>query len=264
LDAFGDVDVPVLQKGIERVFDRSKKIRPGFSPSWVSPHPPLGAKNVISYEIDRSTVTLLTVSGQIESTYHVRPIEYELPMDQVRLIHLAREHLTDHYPRNIQIDNPQQAREYISRLADRLIYQLAKKHGISLGANRTEEMHNVKKLAEILAKYTAGFGVVEFFLKDPYIQDIYIDASPSENRVYIKIGGLNEPSLSEKCITNVSVGEDDAEGLLSRFRYESGRPFSEAMPVLETDLLAYKTRVTAIGKPLSPDGIAIAFRRHST
>ena len=35
------------------------------------------------------------------------------------------------------------------------------------------------------------------------------------------------------------------------------------MPVLETDLSAYKARATAIGKPLSPEGIAIALRRHS-
>jgi type IV secretory pathway ATPase VirB11/archaellum biosynthesis ATPase len=172
--------------------------------------------------------------------------------------------MVDSYPRNIEIDNPQQVREYVSRMGNRLLYQLAKKHGIRLGTNRTQEMANVKKLSDVLAKYTAGFGVVEFFLNDPHVQDIYIDASPSDNRVYIKLGGINEPRLSEKCITNVSVGADDAEGLLSRFRYESGRPFSEAMPVLEMDLSAYKTRVTAIGKPLSPDGIAIAFRRHST
>ena len=100
-------------------------------------------------------------------------------------------------------------------------------------------------------------------MKDNYVQDVYIDASPSDNKVYLKLGGLNEPKLSEKCTTNVSVGTRDAESLLSRFRYESGRPFSEAMPVLETDLSSYGARATAIGKPLSPDGIAIALRRHS-
>ncbi|MEE9150272.1 MAG: type II/IV secretion system ATPase subunit [Thermoplasmata archaeon] len=264
LNELGEIDIAVLKRGMERVINRSKKIRPGFSSSWVSPNPPEGAKAVTSYDIDGSKVTLFQLPDEVESSYHIKPIEYDLPLEQVRLIHLARTHLTDRYPRNIQIDNPQQAREYISKLGNRLIYQLAKKHGIKLGMNRTEEMQNVKKLSEVLAKYTAGFGVVEFFLKDPYIQDIYIDASPSENRVYIKLGGLNQPLLSEKCVTNVSVGTEDAESLLSRFRYESGRPFSEAMPVLETDLSAYKTRATAIGKPLSPEGIAIALRRHSS
>ncbi len=262
--ALNDIDIAVLRRGMKRVFDRSKKIRPGFSSSWVSPHPPEGAKAVTSYDIDGSKVTLLQLAEEVDSSYHVKPIEYELPLGQVKLIHLARKQLTDRYPKNIQIDNPQQAREYISKLGNRLIYQLAKKHGIRLGTNRTEEMQNVRKLSDVLAKYTAGFGVVEFFLKDPYVQDIYIDASPSENRVYIKLGGLNEPQLSEKCVSNISVGADDAESLLSRFRYESGRPFSEAMPVLETDLSAYKARATAIGKPLSPEGIAIALRRHSS
>lgn len=264
INELDEVDIGVLTRGMKRVFNRSKKIRPGFSSSWVSPHPPEGAKAISSYEIDGSIVTLFQLPEEVESSYHVKPIEYDLPLGQIKLIHLARSQLTDRYPKNIKIDNPEQAREYISKLGNRLIYQLAKKNGIRLGTNRTEEMKSVKKLSEVLAKYTAGFGVVEFFLKDPHVQDIYIDASPSDNRVYIKLGGLNEPLLSEKCVTNVSVGEEDAESLLSRFRYESGRPFSEAMPVLETDLSAYKARATAIGKPLSPEGIAIALRRHSS
>jgi type IV secretory pathway ATPase VirB11/archaellum biosynthesis ATPase len=264
LEAFDKVDTQVLGKGIKRVFDRNKKIRPGFSSSWVSPHPPVGAKPQVDYTIDGSKITLFHLPDDVESSYHVRPMEYELPMGHIKLIDLARAQLADRYPKNIKIDNPQQAREYISNLGTRLIYQLARKHGIEIGTDRVSEMQTVKKLSEVLAKYTAGFGVVEFFLKDRYIQDIYIDASSSENRVYLKLGGLNEPLLSEKCVTNVSVGADDAESLLSRFRYESGRPFSEAMPVLETDLSAFKTRATAIGKPLSPDGIAIALRRHST
>lgn len=264
LSSLNEVDVPVFIKGMERVLDRNKRIRPGFSSSWVSPHPPDGAKAITDYEIDKSKVTLLQLPDNIESGYHVRPLEYDLPLDQVKLIHLARGRLTDHFPKNIKLDNPQQAREYILKSGNRLIYQLAKKYGITLGANRTEEMQNVKKLSEVLAKYTAGLGVVEFFLKDPHVQDIYIDASPSDNRVYINLGSLSQAELSEKCISNVSIGENDAESMLSRFRYESGRPFSEAMPVLETDLSAYKARVTAIGKPLSPNGIAIALRRHSS
>jgi type IV secretory pathway ATPase VirB11/archaellum biosynthesis ATPase len=264
LKALSDVDVKVLNKGMNRILKRSKKIRPGFSSSWVSPHPNDGAKMIKSYEVDQSAIGLYQLQDDIESMYHVIPTEYGLPMEHVKLIHLARKRLSDKYPKNIQIDNPQQAREYVVKLGNRIIYQIAKKQGISLGANRNEEMQNLKKLSEILAKYTAGMGIVEFFLNDQFIQDIYIDASPSENPVYVKMGGLNNPEISEKCVTNVSVGDADSESLLSRFRYESGRPFSEAMPVLETDLAEYNARATAIGKPLSPDGIAIAIRRHST
>ena len=261
--ALEDVDSTLIKKAMRRIFSQSKKIRPGFSSSWVAPHPPEGAKAVAKYIIDGSSVTLFFVPEELETLYHVKPIEYDIPMSHVKLIHLARSHLTDRFPKNIQIDNPEQAREYISNMGNRLIYQLAKKHAIVLGRHRSEEIATVKKLSNILAKYTAGFGIVEFFLKDNYVQDVYIDASPSENKVYIKLGGLNEPKLSEKCTTNVSVGTKDTESLLSRFRYESGRPFSEAMPVLETDLSSYGARATAIGKPLSPDGIAIALRRHS-
>jgi type IV secretory pathway ATPase VirB11/archaellum biosynthesis ATPase len=70
--------------------------------------------------------------------------------------------------------------------------------------------------------------------------------------------------MGTKLATNIRLGEDAAESLLSKFRLESGRPFSESMPVLEHNLPSFGTRVTAVGPPLSPNGIAIALRRHST
>lgn len=258
------IDIQNVKRGIERILDKNREIRPGFSYSWVNPLPPEGAKRIESYDINGSMVTLYHLPEETESYYYIYPNEYYLPIEHMKLIHLARENLMEHYPRNIQLEKPQQARAYVSKLGNKLIYSLAKRHEIDIGYNRNEEMLNVKKLSEILAKYTAGMGIVEIFLKDPYVQDIYIDASSVENRIYITLGGLHHPLLTEKCLSNISVGSEDTESLLSRFRYESGRPFSEAMPVLETDLSAYNTRATAIGKPLSPEGIAIALRRHST
>ena len=70
--------------------------------------------------------------------------------------------------------------------------------------------------------------------------------------------------MSGKCISNVILSKTDAESLLSRFRYESGRPFSEATPLLECSIGLHNTRVSVIGKPLSPTGTAFALRRHST
>jgi type IV secretory pathway ATPase VirB11/archaellum biosynthesis ATPase len=49
--------------------------------------------------------------------------------------------------------------------------------------------------------------------------------------------------------------------MISRLRAISGRPFSEASPVLDMDLGEFHTRVSVIGNPLSR-GLAYAFRRH--
>ncbi len=264
LEVKKDIQVPAVKRGIGRIFKKHHKIRPGFSYTWVTPYPPDDAKLVLEDQVDGSKIGLYQIPGKTESLYHIFPSEYSIPLDHMKLIYLTKQQLIEHYPKTVKLDKPEQAREYVLTVGNRLIYQLAKRHDIKLGETREEEMENVKKLSEILAKYTAGYGISEFFLKHQIVQDIYIDSPASENLVYITIGGVADPRLHQKCVTNISLGDEDTESMLSRFRYESGRPFSEAMPVLETDLSNFATRVTAIGKPLSPEGIAIALRRHST
>ncbi len=253
-----------LKRGIGRIFDRNHRIRPGFSYSWVVPNPPDDAEKIIEYKVAESTVTLYEVPNTTETLYHLTPFEYELPIEHQALIDAAKAELTEHYPKTLQFSRPDQARSYVVRQGIKTITQLAIKRGIRLGATRSMELDYIKRLADVLAKYTAGFGISETFLKDPYIQDIYIDAPASETPVYCTVGGIGDPRVHNKCITNVILGAGDAESLLSRFRYESGRPFSEAMPYLECDLSQFSTRVTVIGKPVSPDGIAIALRRRSS
>ncbi|MEW5761229.1 MAG: type II/IV secretion system ATPase subunit, partial [Candidatus Thermoplasmatota archaeon] len=253
-----------LKRGISRILDKNQRIRPGFSYSWVVPTPPEDAEKLMDYAVGDSKVTLYRLPNETETLYHLTPFEYKLPIEQMAIIDLAKNDLLEHHPRAIQFSRPEQARNYVLKQGIKLISELAGKYGVKVGETRAAEIAYINKLAEILARYTAGFGISEIFLLDPYIQDIYIDAPASENYVYVTIGGLADPRIYGKCITNVCLGGGDAESLLSRFRYESGRPFSEARPYLECDLDAYNVRVTVIGRPLSPDGIAIALRRHST
>jgi type IV secretory pathway ATPase VirB11/archaellum biosynthesis ATPase len=64
------------------------------------------------------------------------------------------------------------------------------------------------------------------------------------------------------CQTNVVFTDEEAKGIISRFRAQSGRPFDEAHPVLDLELEEMETRVAVIGPPLSPDGTAFALRLH--
>ena len=106
-------------------------------------------------------------------------------------------------------------------------------------------------------------GIIEIILGDPNIHDIYIDAPAPDNLVYVILGKIGRSQFPEKCRTNIILSSNDVESMLSRFRYDSGRPFSEAMPVLECDLHAYDTRVTVVGRPMSPQGTAFALRKHA-
>ena len=135
--------------------------------------------------------------------------------------------------------------------------------------SREARKERIILLSRILARYTTGLGLIEYLLLDDNIEDIYIDAPASVNPIHLTFSTRHLPAeisgeVHDKCLTNIILGEGDADSLLSRFRYESGRPFSEANPVLESDLLEFRTRVTVIGSPLSPGGVAMALRRHGS
>ena len=253
-----------LRKALARVLERSQRIRPGFSQSWVTPSPPDDVERILEYMVGDSRVVLYRLPNDTELLYHLVPFEYSLPAGHIRLIDQARQNMMETVPQLRQFHRPEQARSFVSREGARIISRLAQEKGIQLGATRAAQLSYSRKLAEVLARYTAGLGITENFLLDSYVQDVYMDAPAHQNPVYVTIGGLADPRARGRCRTNVCLGAGDAESLLSRFRFESGRPFSEARPYLETDLSGYSTRVTVIGKPLSPEGVAIALRRHST
>jgi type IV secretory pathway ATPase VirB11/archaellum biosynthesis ATPase len=140
---------------------------------------------------------------------------------------------------------------------------MSRKYGVALGDSRMDEVNSIKFLSEVLARYTAGMGLLEPLLKEDFIQDLYIDSPVGDNPLYVTTSKIDE-RLTSTCITNIILGHEDSEGLLSRFRYVSGRPFSESMPLLECDMPDFSSRVTVIGPPLAPDGVAFALRRHST
>jgi type IV secretory pathway ATPase VirB11/archaellum biosynthesis ATPase len=237
--------------------------RPRFSSSWVIPYPPPDAELVRTYPVDGSEVRLYRLPGGTESLYFVAPGEYALPTPHVRLVRLAREELARATPSHLRLDRPEDVRNHVTKFAERVLPRLAASHGIALGRDRAEAVATVRRLAVVLATYTAGLGVVEIPLRDPNVQDVYLDAPAGATPLHVTTAELGG-GLHARCVTNVFLTPTDAEALLARFRLESGRPFSEAMPVLETNLEGFRVRATAVGPPLSPDGLAVALRRHST
>jgi flagellar protein FlaI len=250
-----------LMRGILRMLARHRQIRPGFAYSWVCPEPPAGGERVLDYRVGDAVVTIYHLPDDVEGRYHLAPFEYGLSAQHVELLDLAKEELLLQSPP--QFAKMAHARNYVERKGLEILTRIGNERGVSFGEGRMAETVAIERLTDILARYTTGFGISELFLQDPNIQDIYVDAPAHRNPVYVTLDHP-EGKVKEKCVTNVRLGGEDVESLLSRFRYESGRPFSEARPHLEHDLDHYNTRVTVIGKPLSPEGLAIALRRHST
>ncbi len=251
-----------VHHGINRIFQRERNLRPGFSYTWVNTSVPRDAVKVIEYHVGGTKVSLYRQPNATEDLYHILPPEYGMDNNMAKLVYLVKGALSDESPRGMDLTRPEQVSDYVTSRGKDLLYRTAKRMEMELGKDRNEEIRRLDDLSQMLRKYTAGYGILETFLRDPLVEDIYVDAPAEYNNVYIELGGISE--IREKCRTNVFLSERDMESILSRFRSESGKPFSEAFPVLEIDLNEYDTRVTVIGPPLSPDGKAFALRRRNT
>lgn len=228
----------------EKIF--SPKIRPSFLRSKIELKPPGEAELVDAYENDGAKTRIYHSPKKLEHLYFLIPPEYELPPKQVNVLQKVREKLLKEHG-NL---DPTLARKEIEKRSRRLIMDTALEDETRL------DEEEIEKLAKSLAKFTAGLGIIETLLADPKIQDIYIDAPVGENPVHIYHQDF------EECLTNVFLTPEDAQVLTSRFRAISGRPFSEANPTLDLNL--ENVRVAAIQKPLSPEGLAFAIRRHKS
>lgn len=264
MQSLSKVPIEEAAQASSRVLSRGALTRPGFSGCWVIHDPPEDGELLAEYPLGTSRVQIYHVPNEIDILYHLDIADYRLSVPHVQLIELAREELFQWYPKHVQLVRLLQTRQYVQELAEKLLYRFAKERGISLGQSSASSMPRLKSLAEILTRHVAGLGVLEILLDDPHVQDVYVDAPASENKVHLRIAGYRDERIGDKCLTNIILTEQEAEAILARLRIESGRPFSEAHPVMETDLREYNTRATVIGPPLSPDGLAIALRRHAT
>ncbi len=221
-------------------------VRPCFLSSRLKLEPPQGCELIDSYQVDETDLKVYRLSDQLQNLYFLSPPEYKLSHEEVLLLQTARQLIIESMP---DLDpHPLRAREQIGRLGE----DIMARHAIDQRLQISKQ--DVRRLASYLARFTAGLGLLESLLADPKVQDVYVDAPVGRTPVHIIHRDHDE------CITNIFLTPDDAESLISRFRAVSGRPFSEADPVLDLNL--GEVRVAAIGKPLSSDGLAFALRRH--
>ncbi|MEE9474041.1 MAG: type II/IV secretion system ATPase subunit [Candidatus Hydrothermarchaeaceae archaeon] len=251
LSIFNIEDLPEDGRAVYRRF-LSPSIRPYFSTSRLLLEPPSGSTIVSKYNVGDTVVRIYLLPGKPERMYFVSPPEYSLSAEKFEIVNNARQEMIRHNPESLDFADPGKAREYFKRFARRAVGRAA------VNMEKDISRGDIEELAEILAKYTAGTGILEVLLSDPHVQDVYINAPASENPISII------HSVEEGCLTNIYLTEDDTESLVSRFRARSGRAFSESHPSLDLELQEFGTRVTTIGRPLSPDGVAFALRRQKS
>ena len=202
------------------------------------------------YQVKESSVQILSDPNKVEKLYFINPPEYSLAPDQYFVLSKTREIVASYKPGRTSLSTVAASRKYFERLYESTIKEVATYNRISLSPE------DMSSLAKVVARYTVGYGVLEVLLNDRKITDVYIDSPIGSRPIYIVHSDYGQ------CQTNVTFTENEANGLISKLRAMSSRPFDEAHPVLDYDLPDLETRVAVIGPPLSPSSSAFAFRLH--
>jgi type IV secretory pathway ATPase VirB11/archaellum biosynthesis ATPase len=219
-----------------------------YSYSMIDPSIPAGSMMMDDTSRNGTRVRIFS-SGEGEITYHIIPHEFLLPKEERTAVVRAIEKVRMTPPPKI-ISEPKEMRAFVR--------QTAVGHLTSSGMKE-----RAQQLSDIVVRYTVGLGILEHLLADDRVEDVYLDAPCSENRWHVAINGVSGAKQMLRASTNISSMEQEAIGLVSRLKQHSLRPFSEAIPVLETDVPGFDARATVMGPPMSPHGLALAFRRHS-
>jgi len=197
-------------------------------------------------------VTILKRKEDSKLYYHILPPEYLLPEEHHLILNQARNVLAEHKPKAEEFIDPERTRRVFFDIAKNLLLELSNNQGIPL------DFKTLTILSNILVRHTIGFGLIEILLLDEKIQDIVLNAPLPQNPIFIKHEEYGE------CVTNIIPSFEDAESWATKLRLLSGRPLDEANPILDTEIAFenMKARVAAVKEPLSPKGVAYAFRRH--
>jgi len=225
-------------------------IRPNFIYTRYISLPPANSELVERYKVGNTDIEIYSIPGKVRKLYQIVPPEFRLNEFEYTMLDTARRYLGRHEPRESDLEQPERIRENLFRIGLDMLRDLAADHDIN--------EHRLEELASILARYTAGLGILDLILQDENIQDIEINSPIGSAPIFIFHG------IYQECETNIVPSREDAESWATRFRLRSGRPLDEANPVLDTeiDVPGGRARVAAITRTLSPDGLGFAFRRH--
>lgn len=230
----------------------SANIRPNFIYTTLQKRYPIEAKELDSYSLKDANITIFELDREANNLYHITPVEFNLSEDKYNILNLAKEVISEHRPESNDFIDPKKLREVFFNISKDLIEEIAEFKNVKLKAKEVDE------LANILIRYTVGFGLIETLLEDEKVQDISINAPANKTPIFLTHSDF------EDCKTNIIPEEDEVQGWASRLRMISGKPLDASNPILDTEVETpdARARVSVIGKPLNPYGLGFSFRRH--
>ncbi|MFH1181374.1 MAG: type II/IV secretion system ATPase subunit [Candidatus Woesearchaeota archaeon] len=213
---------------------------------------PEGAEEIDAYKVEDNDIAIFRLPESIRPLYHVIPPEFNLSEDKYELLDVARKIISEHKPERSEFTDPERMRNVFFNIGTDLIEDLATTKGIKL------RQKDIEKLANILVRYTVGFGLIEILLQDTRVQDVVINSPAGRSPMFIVHQDYDD------CSTNIIPTISEGESWATKLRFMSGRPLDEANPIMDTELLlpGARARVAVVTRPLNPTGLSFSFRRH--
>ncbi len=230
------------------------RTKPSYTDCWI-----LDIRDVeviTSYRTDSALVTIGTASNG-ESIYCVTPKEYAYPDALNSQVLGLIEGVRDRYRK----DGGSIDRDSIMGMTRSMIVDRWDEFISTTDVEDTDSL--IRDVCTIVHRHSVGMGIFEVLLSDPHIEDVYLDAPCSHNRIHVTVNSIEGVNSHIRCTTNLMVEEREVDNLLNILRRRSGLRFCRTNPVLETDISDFDARATIIGYPLSPNGNAVALRKHS-
>jgi Type IV secretory pathway, VirB11 components, and related ATPases involved in archaeal flagella biosynthesis len=251
----GTDSLPSVVSSLGRIGDRDARYKPIYSDCWVfGDHSQLNVTE--KYVNSRSAVTIGVASdGEVE--YNVIPHEYDFNDELNGIVHDLITTVRNEF---LEGDEEPTKHNITARARSKVLEEMEM---IELICKGDEGLMNnmINGLSDTVFRYTAGLGIFDILLSDPRLEDIYVDAPCDRNRIHVTLNSSDNQHL--RCRTNLMIDASEMRNLISSLKRDSGLPFCETSPVLETDIKGYDARATVIGYPMSPDGDAVALRKHS-
>lgn len=247
-----------LVADIGKIAASNMRVKPTYADCWL-----IGSADeldiVSEYRLPGAGVIIGT-SSEGETEYNLTPDEYTSADSINAVVSKAIDGIRDSYrKRGGRMDRQSVMSESRGR-----IMEFSDTIEAVYGSNCIDLDKVIDGLCETVYRYTVGLGIFDILLSDPRLEDIYIDAPCDKNRIHVTMSGVSGINSNLRCRTNLMVDRKEVMNLISVLKRDSGLPFCESEPVLETDMKGRDARATVIGYPMSPNGDAVSIRKHST
>ena len=254
-------DISFKRKTIEEILSnidrRYRMIKPPYADTWS-----IGDNKDIAvlekYRTNHSRIIIGDADdGEIE--YNIMPNEYTYSLSLSDLVNDTISYVREEYRKDGGRFNTNDVRRSAEEflIKNRDIIDDAISGGCSFE-------YAIRELCDVVVRYTIGLGIFELLLEDPRLEDIYIDAPCDKNRIYVTLDNVSGYNTHMRCRTNLIASEREIRNLINTLMRDSGLPYCESSPVMETNMCNNQARATIVGYPMSPNGDSVAIRKHST